>query len=105
MSADGQSPRVTGFCPGCGANVALPEEPLDPGLPPTFCTSCGTEVPDYRLEPFTPAAGACEPAPSTGPTPLEHRRYSRGGLFRSLGGLLADHAENAVESAKERFGE
>ena len=35
--------------------------------------------------------------------PLDERKLSRGGLFRSLGGILADRAEDAVESAKSRF--
>jgi hypothetical protein len=85
--------------------VTLPPEPLYPDSPPAICASCDTEVPDYRRESYTPPAsfpGA--PAVSAQPAePLTDRRYSRGGLFRSLGGLLAERAEDAVEQAKERF--
>jgi hypothetical protein len=35
--------------------------------------------------------------------PPDERKLSRGGLFRSLGGILADRAEDAVESAKSHF--
>ena len=69
-----------------------------------ICATCDTEVPDYRRESYTPSASlpSTPPAP-VDPTPIEHRRYSRGGLFRSLGGLIADRAETAVEEAKGKF--
>ena len=31
------------------------------------------------------------------------RKLSRGGLFRSLGGLLAERAEDTIETAKSHF--
>jgi hypothetical protein len=96
---------ATAICPGCGTMVTLPPEPLYPDSPPAICANCDTEVPDYRRESYTPPASfPAAPAVSAPPAePLTERRYSRGGLFRSLGGLLADRAEDAVEQAKERF--
>ena len=96
---------ATAICPGCGTMVTLPPEPLYPDSPPAICATCDTEVPDYRRESYTPPASfPAAPAVSARPAePLTERRYSRGGLFRSLGGLLAERAEDAVEQAKERF--
>ena len=104
---------ATAICPGCGTMVTLPPEPLYPDSPPAICATCETEVPDYRRESYTPSASMpTAQAPQT-PTPatahlfqsleLENRKLSRGGLFRSLGGLLAERAEDAVENAKDRF--
>jgi hypothetical protein len=108
LSGYGYTLPATAVCPGCGALVVLPAEPLFPDSPPAICATCDTEVPDYRRESYTPSAGLPpsphqqrQPVPE--PTPVAERRYSRGGLFRSLGGLLADRAEEAVESAKEKF--
>lgn len=97
---------ATAICPGCGTMVTLPPEPLYPDSPPAICATCDTEVPDYRRESYQPPA-EFPAAPSFSATPvepLENRRFSRGGLFRSLGGLIADRAEEAVESAKDRLG-
>jgi hypothetical protein len=96
---------ATAICPGCGTMVTLPPEPLYPDSPPAICATCDTEVPDYRRESYTPPASfPAAPAVSAQPAEsLTERRYSRGGLFRSLGGLLAERAEDAVEQAKERF--
>ncbi len=106
---------ATAICPGCGTMVTLPPEPLYPDSPPAICATCDTEVPDYRRESYTPSASlptAQAPQTATPATPLPHlfqslelenRKLSRGGLFRSLGGLLAERAEDAVENAKERF--
>ena len=100
---------ATAICPGCGTMVVLPAEPLFPDSPPAICATCETEVPDYRRESYTPSAslppsqtyGAPEAPLNTGP--VEERRYSRGGLFRSLGGILAERGAEAVEDAKQRF--
>ena len=109
----------TAICPGCGAMVTLPAEPLYSDSPPAICANCDTEVPDYRRESYTPAAGLpsagagqATPVVQTTPTEPAHlfqgldfekRKVSRGGLFKSLGGLLAERAEDAVENAKDRF--
>ena len=106
-SSYGYTLPATAVCPGCGAIVTLPPEPLYPDSPPAICAECDTEVPDYRRESYSPPAPTAAPpvaaATPTTPTPIEERKVSRGGLFRSLGGLIADRAENAVESAKENF--
>jgi hypothetical protein len=101
--------------------VVLPKEPLFPDSPPAICSTCETEVPDYRRESFTPVTPgsanrfqqsqaaqpqrlpAEAPAPKPKAVPIEERRFSRGGLFKSLGGVLADRAGAAVEDAKNRF--
>jgi|SRR5579872_3936676 len=96
----------TAQCPGCGAFVVLPAEPLFPDSPPAICATCETEVPDYRRESYTPGSGLRAPTHQPlppGQTPVEHRRYSRGGLLRSLGGILAERGAIAVDSAKDRF--
>jgi hypothetical protein len=100
---------ATAICPGCGTMVVLPAEPLFPDSPPAICATCDTEVPDYRRESYTPSASlpptqtSAAPPASEDTTPVEHRRYSRGGLFRSLGGILADRGVEVVEDAKQRF--
>ena len=108
MSGYGYTLPATAVCPGCGTLVVLPAEPLYPDTPPAICATCETEVPDYRRESFTPSAatpGAASPAPSepVERESIEDRRFSRGGLFKSLGGLLAERGAAAVETAKDRF--
>ena len=114
MSARGYSLPATAICPGCGTMVTLPPEPIYPDSPPAICATCDTEVPDYRRESYTPPpslpGNAPPPAITPTPTPLTtnldmDRKLSRGGLFRSLGGLLAERAEDAVETAKSHFKE
>ena len=104
MSSQGYTLPATAVCPGCGRLVVLPAEPLYPDTPPAICATCDTEIPDYRRESYSPSAhlGATPVAPVE-QTPVEHRRFSRGGLFKSLGGLVADRGINAVEAAKDRF--
>jgi hypothetical protein len=99
----------TAVCPGCGAVVVLPKEPLFPDSPPAICGTCESVVPDYRRESYDPTTqppsipGYMAPTPEPEPVPIEQRRYSRGGLFKSLGTIIADRAETAVESAKDHF--
>lgn len=92
--------------------VTLPPEPIYPDSPPAICATCDTEVPDYRRDSYSPppTLPGSQPAPAITPTPtplatnpLEEKKVSRGGLFRSLGGLLAERAEEAVENAKSQF--
>jgi len=100
---------ATASCPGCGTLVVLPPELLLSESAPAICPTCDTEVPDYRRESYTPSTGiqpgqAYEAPPAPVRTaPVEERRYSRGGLFRSLGGMLAERGAEAVEDAKQRF--
>lgn len=111
MSAHGYNFPATAICPGCGTMVTLPPEPLFPDSPPAICATCDTEVPDYRRASFSPSSETNlirrpHPAmeqPKEPSVPIEERKISRGNLFRSLGGLIADRAENAVESAKDKF--
>ena len=105
MSAQGYTLPATAVCPGCGRLVVLPAEPLYPDTPPAICATCDTEIPDYRREAYSPSAHLGAPIDElVEETPVEDRRYSRGGLFRSLGGLVADRGIIAVEAAKDRFG-
>jgi hypothetical protein len=86
----------TAICPGCLGTVALPVDPPQSGWEPTFCPDCGTEIPDIRR-----TLGHSEPVlpvPEPFPAALESRRFSRGGLFRSLGGLIADRGLEAVKT-------
>jgi hypothetical protein len=106
----GYSLPATAICPGCGTMVTLPPEPLYPDSPPSICATCDTEVPDYRRESYTPEAGlptAPRPgAPTASPPPLRislDNKVSRGGLFRTLGGLIADRGVDAIDTAKDRF--
>ena len=108
MSGHGYTLPATAICPGCGSMVVLPKEPLFPDSPPAICSTCESEVPDYRRESYTPSAPLpaqpVAPAPlAVEKTPLENRRYSRGGLLKSLGGILAERGAEAVENAKDRF--
>ena len=114
MSTHGYSLPATAICPGCGTMVTLPPEPIYPDSPPAICATCDTEVPDYRRESYAPPQSlpGTAPPPAISPTPSlfetnlqMDRKLSRGGLFRSLGGLLAERAEDAVETAKSHFKE
>jgi hypothetical protein len=90
-------------------------------------------VPDYRRDSFDPAADSTpqypqpvphfqqvphvpplqQPAthvPHTHPVqptpsrnPLEGKKVSRAGLFRSLGGILAEHGTDMVENTRDRI--
>jgi hypothetical protein len=108
---------ATAICPGCGTMVTLPPEPIFPDSPPSICGTCETEVPDYRRESYDPsAAHAYTPAPipvqhqapATTPRPLtptakENTKVSRAGLFKALGGILAERGESIAKEAKETF--
>ncbi len=108
----------TGICPGCGAMVTLPTEPIYPDSPPAICATCDTEVPDYRRDDAFESAAAVplpfEPLqrhiphsmpvqPVASWNPLEGKRVSRAGLFRSLGGMLAERGADAVENTRDRI--
>jgi hypothetical protein len=111
----------TAICPGCGTMVTLPSEPIYPDSPPAICATCDTEVPDYRRDTDSPAAGAGLPfepaqrhtAHSSPVAPVASggafeglnldKRVSRAGLFRSLGGILAERGSEMVENTKDRL--
>jgi hypothetical protein len=106
---------ATAICPGCGTMVTLPAEPIFPDSPPAICATCETEVPDYRRDSYDPNASLPytpppipsqhQPPPTAPrlltPTPIESRKVSRAGLFKALGGILAEHGEGIVKDAKE----
>jgi hypothetical protein len=75
--------------------VVLPAEPraVDD---PLICGTCGSEVPDFRLEAARAAAEAGLPAPVE--TPTAERRYSRRGL---LEGLRDSLAERGIQAARD----
>jgi hypothetical protein len=115
MSRFGYSLPATAVCPGCGAVADLPPEPVLPDSPPAICAACDTEIPDYRRESFIPPGGippTPEPPAFTHTTPVEPvatenpfevKRVSRAGLFRSLGGILAERGVDAVDNARDRI--
>jgi hypothetical protein len=94
------APRVVIACPTCMAPVELPPNPPTLSDPPHNCPHCGGFVPDDRLLTFTPppppsaepdepvGEAANEPGEET--TPIENQKVSRGALFRSLGGMVAE---------------
>jgi hypothetical protein len=82
----------TAVCPGCSTMVVLPVEPRGAD-DPLICGTCGSEVPDYRLE----AAYAAAEAPAE-EMPAAERRYSRRGL---LEGLRDNLAERGIQAARE----
>jgi hypothetical protein len=109
---------ATAICPGCGTMVTLPPEPIFPDSPPAICATCETEVPDYRRDSYDPNAAlpytpppiqaqylppaATQPRPLTPtPTPIENTKVSRAGLFKALGGILAERGEEIVKDARE----
>jgi hypothetical protein len=106
---------ATAICPGCGTMVTLPPEPIFPDSPPSICATCETEVPDYRRESYDPSAAMPYTPPSTpvqhqpraasprplSTTPVEHTKVSRAGLFKALGGILAERGEGIVNDAKD----
>ena len=107
---------ATAICPGCGTMVTLPAEPIFPDSPPAICATCETEVPDYRrgsynadaamphmpqpIPPQYPPPAAMPPVTPT-PTPVENTKVSRAGLFKALGGILAERGEGIVKDAKQ----
>jgi hypothetical protein len=117
MSGSAYTLPPSAQCPGCGTIIVLPAEPIFPDTPPAICANCRSVVPDYRRETYEPVIqGAVHlppaprhfvtapppraAAPRTDEVPPEERRYSRGKLFRSIGGLIAERGAVAVESAK-----
>jgi hypothetical protein len=107
----------TAICPGCGAMVTLPAEPIYADSAPAICATCDTEVPDYRRDAYDSAAAVPLPfeppqrhvphsmpvQPVASGNPFEGKRVSRAGLFRSLGGILAERGADAVENTRDRI--
>ena len=83
----------TAICPGCATMVVLPVEPRSAD-DPLICGTCGSEVPDFRLE----TAQAAAEAAAVPETPAAERRYSRRSL---LEGLRDNLAERGIQAARE----
>jgi len=78
--------------------VVLPAEPRSAD-DPLICGTCGSEVPDYRLEVGPATAEPTEPAVET---PAGERRYSRRGLLEGLRDSLAERGIEAVRELGSR---
>jgi hypothetical protein len=82
------------------APVELSSRPPSLSDPPLTCSHCGGFVPDDRLLTFIPPPPpSAEPETPEGensadaaeePSRIENQRVSRGALFRSLGGMVAE---------------
>ena len=83
----------TAICPGCSTMVVLPVEPRGAD-DPLICGTCGSEVPDYRLD----AAHVAAEAAAVEEIPAGERRYSRRSL---LEGLRDNLAERGIQAARE----
>ena len=107
MSSSGYSLPATAVCPGCGTIVVLPAEPISgirrprsarPATPRSRTTGARRtgrrDVPDLRTRDLTDST-------PVGGIPPESRKLSRGSLFRSLGGIVAERAEHAVENGQD----
>ena len=84
----------TAICPGCSTMVVLPVEPRTAEDDPLICGTCGSEVPDFRVE----MAQAAAEAAAIPETPPGERRVSRRGL---LEGFRDSLAERGIQAARE----
>src|SRR5512147_934952 len=75
----------TAICPGCDTMVVLPVFVSEDGSLP-ICGTCGSEVPDPRIE----AAAAAAEAAAEAEQPPENRKYTRGSLLSALRDTVAD---------------
>ena len=79
----------TAICPGCETMVVLPVVVSEDGSFP-ICGTCGSEVPDPRIEIAAAAAVAEAEAQAEAETPPENRKYTRGSLLGALRDTVAD---------------
>ncbi len=86
---------ATAVCPGCDTMVVLPAEPRAAD-DPLICGTCGSEVPDFRIQAAAEAAAAA--ANPVEETPVGERRYSRSGLLKGLRDAVADRG---IQAARE----
>jgi len=77
--------------------VVLPVEPRTAD-DPLICGTCGSEVPDHRLELQAQAAAEAAAAAAEAAIPPGERRYSRRSL---LSGFRDTLAERGIQAAKE----
>ena len=92
---------ATAICPGCSTMVVLPVEPRGPD-DPLICGTCGSEVPDHRLEAIAEAQAAAEAAPPPEAELPENRIYTRRSLLAGLRDAAADRAIQAARGFTER---
>ena len=88
---------ATAVCPGCETMVVLPVEPRGAD-DPLICGTCGSHVPDHRLELIEAAAQAAAEAAALEAIPAGERRYSRRSL---LAGFRDTLAERGIQAARE----
>jgi hypothetical protein len=79
----------TAICPGCDTMVVLPVVVSEDGSLP-ICGTCGSEVPDPRIEVAAAAAEAAAEAEAEAQQPPENRKYTRGSLLSALRDTVAD---------------
>jgi hypothetical protein len=91
----------TAICPGCNTMVVLPAEPRGAD-DPLICGTCGSEVPDYRIQlAIEEAERAANPPPEILP---EHRIYTRKSLLQGLRDTAADKALQVARGiARDKF--
>ncbi len=89
----------TAICPGCQTMVVLPAEPRGAD-DPLICGTCGSEVPDYRIQAALEAEQAAELAEEQARP--ENRVYTRGSLLRGLRDAAADRAISAARQISDR---
>jgi hypothetical protein len=79
--------------------VVLPAEPRGPD-DPLICGTCGSEVPDYRIQAAQAAAEAAgEPVDET---PASEKRYSRSSLLQGVRDAVAERGIQAVRELGSR---
>jgi hypothetical protein len=79
----------TAICPGCETMVVLPVVVSEDGTLP-ICGTCGSEVPDPRIQAAAAAAEAAAEAQAEADQPVENRKYTRGSLLGALRDTVAD---------------
>jgi len=80
--------------------VVLPVEPRDE---PLICGTCGSEVPDFRVQAALDAQAAAEATPpDPDPELPENRIYTRRSLLAGLRDAAADRAIQAAKGFTDR---
>jgi hypothetical protein len=93
----------TAICPGCDTMVVLPVDPRGAD-DPLICGTCGSEVPDFRLEQLAAAAAAAEAAAIAAEVLPENRIYTRRSLLQGLRDSAADKALQVARGiARDKF--
>jgi hypothetical protein len=85
----------TVICPGCDSPVLLPAF-VELDSPPSICGTCGSEVPDHRLEAAQAVAAAAAAESEVEATPAEDKRYTRSSLLSALRDTVAEKGIAAI---------